>query len=97
MKHTRKIILNVEESTIVKILDSLVEENTNKTVKFGSYPFIDHPEFKTIITVESIDLTAVDRAVSSMLSALPPSAVLRVERVENQSKIDLDLNNSFDN
>jgi hypothetical protein len=92
VKYTKKIILNVEERSIVRILDTLVE-STKPGVKFGSYPFIDHPEFKTIITVESSDMAAVDRAVSRMLASLPESAVLRVERVETQSK--LDFENSF--
>ena len=88
LQHTKKIILNVEESSIVKILDALVDK-FSPGVKFGSYPFIDHPEFKTIITVESENVAAVDRAVERMLEALPESAVLRVERVENLSRLDL--------
>jgi hypothetical protein len=46
----RKIVLDLEERNLVNILNLLVKSNPD--VKFGSYPFIDHPDFKTIITVE---------------------------------------------
>jgi hypothetical protein len=49
-------------------------------VKFGSYPFVDHPEFKTIITMESAERDRVERAVASLLTAVPSNAVLRVEK-----------------
>lgn len=53
----RKIILDVEERKIVSMLDSVVQRyshdhDSQQGVKFGSYPFVDHPEFKTIITLE---------------------------------------------
>lgn len=87
VKHTKKIILDVEERSIVNTLDTLVASDLG--VKFGSYPFVDHPEFKTIITVEGDDMSRVDEAVTRLLVALPENAVLRVERVEHNSKLDL--------
>jgi hypothetical protein len=41
---------------------------------------VDHPEFKTIITVEGDCVLLVDEAVNSLLNQLAPNAVLRVER-----------------
>eukprot|EP00596_Hydrurales_sp_CCMP1899_P000616 CAMPEP_0119050402 /NCGR_PEP_ID=MMETSP1177-20130426/69741_1 /TAXON_ID=2985 /ORGANISM="Ochromonas sp, Strain CCMP1899" /LENGTH=524 /DNA_ID=CAMNT_0007028761 /DNA_START=373 /DNA_END=1947 /DNA_ORIENTATION=+ len=77
---SRKIVLDVSEMKIVHILDPLVTAHPG--VKFGSYPFIDHPEFKTIITVEGTDEYKVEEAVNNLLESLPSKAVLRVERGE---------------
>jgi hypothetical protein len=49
-------------------------------VKFGSYPFVGHPEFKTIIVVEGSDVQRVEDAVAALLEALPKNSVLRVEK-----------------
>jgi FAD synthetase len=80
-----RIVLDVEESKIVELLDGLVARHPE--VKFGSYPFVDHPEFKTIISVESRggpNACTVDDAVQSLLTEVShahgPKSVLRVER-----------------
>ena len=83
-----RIVLDVEESKIVELLDGLVARHPQ--VKFGSYPFVDHPEFKTIIAVESRGdpeqphACAVDDAVQALLTEVShahgPKSVLRVER-----------------
>ena len=44
---------------------------------FFFFSFIDHPDFKTIITVEGISDPNVHNAVNGLLTALPPNAVLR--------------------
>ena len=80
---THRIVLDVEESKIVELLDGLVAQHPN--VKFGSYPFVDHPEFKTIISVESRGYASnetflLEEAVNGLLEALPANAILRVER-----------------
>lgn len=43
-------VLSVDETTIVPILNRVVEEHPE--VSFGSYPFVSHPEFKTVLTLE---------------------------------------------
>eukprot|EP01038_Epipyxis_sp_PR26KG_P009445 gene9445-12726_t len=80
---TRKIILDIEEKTIVTILNTIVNKFGN--VKFGSYPFIDHPEFKTIITLEGVNATTVDDALEGLLYHLPSNAVLRVEKGNDEN------------
>lgn len=75
---SRKIVLDLEERALVSVLDRLVA--MHREVKFGSYPFIDHPEFKTIITLEGCDREKVEHAVASLLQAMPRNAVLRVEK-----------------
>lgn len=84
---TKKIILDIEERAIVEKLDALVVKNPS--IKFGSYPFVDHPEFKTIITVEGRDATVVDDAVNQLVKSLPHAAVLRVEKVEHATVLDI--------
>jgi hypothetical protein len=75
---TRKIVLDLEERSLVGLLNSLVAEHTE--VKFGSYPFVDHPEFKTIITLEGTERRRVELAVAALLRVFPVNTVLRVEK-----------------
>lgn len=48
-----KVVLRVDESSIVDALNKVV--TNHPTVSFGSYPFIGHPNFKTVITIEGKD------------------------------------------
>jgi isoprenylcysteine carboxyl methyltransferase (ICMT) family protein YpbQ len=69
------------------VLNSLVAKysdlhDAHRHVKFGSYPFIDHPEYKTIITIESANLNLLDDATSELIHQLPSKSVLRVEKVD---------------
>ena len=52
---TRKIILRQDEHSLVQVIDRLVEENKN--IKIGSYPFVDHNEYKLIISLEAGEST----------------------------------------
>eukprot|EP01032_Pedospumella_encystans_P020558 gene20558-23351_t len=74
----RKIVLDLEERNLVSLLDALVAEHNE--VKFGSYPFVDHPEFKTIITLEGTERRRVELAVAALLHVMPTNVVLRVEK-----------------
>jgi hypothetical protein len=47
----RKVVLKVDETSIVPVLNQVVEHHPD--VVIGSYPFVSHPEFKTVITVEA--------------------------------------------
>jgi hypothetical protein len=44
------VVLSVDENSIVPVLNQVVENHPN--VSIGSYPFVSHPDFKTVITVE---------------------------------------------
>eukprot|EP00547_Thalassionema_nitzschioides_P009318 CAMPEP_0194229806 /NCGR_PEP_ID=MMETSP0156-20130528/44078_1 /TAXON_ID=33649 /ORGANISM="Thalassionema nitzschioides, Strain L26-B" /LENGTH=637 /DNA_ID=CAMNT_0038962365 /DNA_START=188 /DNA_END=2101 /DNA_ORIENTATION=- len=48
---TYKVILSVDESSIVPILNDAVDAHPN--VSFGSYPFVGRPDFQTVLTLES--------------------------------------------
>jgi FAD synthetase len=45
-----KVVLSVDEASIVDVLNAAVIKHPN--VSFGSYPFVSHPEFKTVLTLE---------------------------------------------
>jgi FAD synthetase len=45
-----KVVLSVDEASIVDVLNIAVMKHPN--VSFGSYPFVSHPEFKTVLTLE---------------------------------------------
>lgn len=78
VKDCRKIVLGIDEQHLVNILDAVVAKFGD--VKFGSYPFVDHPEFKTIVTVEGYQTQAVEAAIEGLLKELPRRAALRVEK-----------------
>jgi molybdopterin-biosynthesis enzyme MoeA-like protein len=62
----RRIALDIEERFLVGKLNNLVSKH-NK-VKFGSYPYIDHPEYKCIITVEGVSKDDVDIATEDLIN-----------------------------
>ena len=76
----RSIVLGVEENAIVGILNDLVKEHD--TIVFGSYPYVDDPKVKTIITVQGTEkqMSEVEAAVESLCKNLPLQSVLRVEQ-----------------
>ena len=47
---TYRIVLSLDEESIVSALNASVAAHPH--VSFGSYPIVDHPEYKTIITLE---------------------------------------------
>jgi len=63
----RKIALDTEERFLVAKLNSIVGKH--QRVKFGIYPYIDHPEYKCIIRVEGINKSDVDIATEDLINA----------------------------
>jgi FAD synthetase len=55
-----KVVLSVDEASIVDTLNAAVVKHPNVT--FGSYPFVSHPEYKTVLTLEGSLLGADDAA-----------------------------------
>ena len=45
-----KVVLSVDEASIVDTLNAAVLKHPNVT--FGSYPFVSHPDYKTVLTLE---------------------------------------------
>lgn len=79
LQYGKSIVLGEEERTILSTLNRLVEEHP--LVKIGSYPYVDDPKVKTIITVQADESKAseVDACVEALCMQLPSDAVLRVE------------------
>jgi FAD synthetase len=55
---TFKVILSIDEASIVPILNSVVQNHPY--VSFGSYPFVNHPELKTVVTLEGRSFKALE-------------------------------------
>lgn len=59
---TYKVVLSVDEASIVECLNTCVKRHLHVT--FGSYPFVSHPEFKTVVTLEGRTLKSGLRSSS---------------------------------
>jgi len=75
--HLKKCFLNAEETEIAAILNAVVAENTDVT--FGSYPVLENPEYKIIVTVESKSELSIKKALHELLSRIPKEAVVKVD------------------
>ena len=75
--HLRNIYIKDGEGAIAGTLNDLLERFPE--ILLGSYPVLDHPEYKVKVTVESKSGEYLDRALTSLLENLPESAILRVE------------------
>lgn len=79
-----KVVLQVHEDSIVPILNQVVKNHPS--VVFGSYPFVSHPEYKTVITVED-RLVPLERA----------SNIRSNSTVFDQSLLEMDNPKDFQN
>mmetsp|Transcript_9341 Transcript_9341/g.27210 ORF Transcript_9341/g.27210 Transcript_9341/m.27210 type:complete len:653 (+) Transcript_9341:73-2031(+) len=72
---TRQLVLNVIEEDIVADLNTVVADYP--AVAFGSYPVLDDPEFKTIVTLEGEDEKVLSDAFKALSAKMRPGAVVR--------------------
>jgi len=75
--HVKRFFLNAEESDIAAILNLVVVENAEVT--FGSYPVIENPEYKIMITLESKAEASLNKALGELLQKIPQRLVVRIE------------------
>ncbi len=61
-----KVVLSVDENLIVSVLNKVVENHPSVTI--GSYPYLSHPEVKTVITVEGRLLPAMNGVRNSTVT-----------------------------
>lgn len=73
-----KVYVNEEECFIAEHLDRM--EADFESVAIGSYPKIDQPDYKVIVTMESTDAALILRATETLLDLLPKGSVIRVEK-----------------
>jgi molybdenum cofactor synthesis domain-containing protein len=75
--HLKRLYLNAEESEIAAALNGAVEANPEVT--FGSYPVMDNPGYRILVTAESKDAASLEEAVRVLLDRLPADIIIRVE------------------
>lgn len=70
-----RIYVNEEECFIAPYLDSVVREFQD--VEIGSYPKIDSPTYKVVLTLESRDGDSLRRAHERLLGLIPSEVLVR--------------------
>jgi molybdenum cofactor synthesis domain-containing protein len=75
--YLRKLFLDAEESEIAAVLNKIVD--SHRDVSFGSYPILDNPEYKIVITAESRSEGSLKSAVDELVAILPRRVILRTE------------------
>jgi molybdopterin-biosynthesis enzyme MoeA-like protein len=73
----KRIFLNTHESIIAEALNDVVNEN--KDVSIGSYPYLDNPEYRVVITLESRSEESLNRAFKNLCARINKSIIVRVE------------------
>jgi molybdenum cofactor synthesis domain-containing protein len=72
----KKFFLNAEETEIAAMLNALVKDNGD--VAFGSYPVLENPEYKIVVTLESKSEESIKKAVKDFLSKMPAETVVKI-------------------
>jgi molybdenum cofactor synthesis domain-containing protein len=75
--HIKRFYLDTKEMDIAERLNKTADGH--RDVLFGSYPVIDNPEYKIVITAESKSEHALNKAVDDFTRRLPQDAVVRIE------------------
>ncbi|MDA8432759.1 MAG: competence/damage-inducible protein A [Nitrospiraceae bacterium] len=75
--YLKKLFLDAEESDIAAALNGIVDRNHD--VSFGSYPVLDNPEYRIVITAESRSEDSLKIAFGELLAALPGRIIVRTE------------------
>ena len=75
--HLRKVYVTQGESAIVDLLHDVLKEFPE--LMLGSYPVINRPEYKVMLTLESRDATYLENALKSLLEKLSEETIVRIE------------------
>lgn len=73
----KKIYLTVNESLIAEPLTTISLKYPE--VPIGSYPIIDNPEFKVIVSLESKSEEKLNLAIEELLNLIPKNIILKIE------------------
>ena len=76
--HLTSVFVSIGEGVLADHLNALVVRHPE--LMLGSYPEFSNPEYKVKVTLESKDRGLMERAVEELLAALPPGALVRVQR-----------------
>ena len=94
-----KIVLSVDEVSVVPMLNKVVEDHPH--VSIGSYPFVGHPEILTVVTIESHECEGPTRTVRRRLSSFKGPIIAdetninSVNNVTTMSIVDCKVPKSF--
>jgi FAD synthetase len=72
----KKFFLNAEETEIAETLNTIVRDNAD--VAFGSYPVLENPEYRIVVTLESRSEDSLQRAGEDFLRRIPTEAVVKI-------------------
>jgi len=75
--HLRKVYLTAGESAIADLLRDVLKEFPD--LMLGSYPVINVPEYKVMLTLESRDEAYLENALKSLLEKLSEESIVRIE------------------
>jgi FAD synthetase len=88
---TYKVVLSVDETRIVPILNRAVERHPD--VSFGSYPFFGQPDVKTVLTLEGrLVEGGLNRSISQFLASQDISQQNRMTK----EQMDRNVKNALD-
>jgi molybdenum cofactor synthesis domain-containing protein len=73
----RKVYINEEECYIAPYLSKVICDYP--AVAVGSYPNVENPEYKVVVTLESTDGDSLSKAYDSLMRLLPEDKVVRTE------------------
>ncbi len=73
----RKVFVSREEFCIAYIIDRVAVEFPE--VLMGSYPKINEPDFKVMVTLENTDAVRLEKALDRLVNDLPEGSVVRTE------------------
>jgi len=73
----KAIYVKEGEGLIASILNHLLESFPQ--LLLGSYPVLDHPDYKVKVTLESKDPDYLEQALQKLSSALPKGSIYRIE------------------
>lgn len=74
----RQLFLRAHESDIAAELAAVDAEFAS--VRIGSYPHIDEPDYDIVVVVESVAADQVDRAMQRLTEVLPAGVVVRLDK-----------------
>lgn len=75
--YLRRIFMSCSESDIAQHLHDLLAEFPE--LRLGSYPRTKEGDYRTLLTLESRDVTYVNKAADRLIDRLPAASLLRVE------------------
>jgi hypothetical protein len=74
---SRAVFTRMDEAELKPLLDAVVAAHA--AVEVGSYPRWFEPSYRTKVTFDGIEPSAVDGAVDALVSGLSPGSLVRVE------------------